>query len=84
MGGIEAQSISLKINSFIEAPFCTANGNWLALLSASVEAALKGCPGLPKELFPHEREIQSYRSAGRRDAGLQLWLRHQELCTQAV
>jgi hypothetical protein len=52
MGGIEAQPISLKINSFIEAPFCNANGNWLALLSASVEAALKGLPGSSQGAFP--------------------------------
>src|SRR5215470_10024205 len=47
----EGHRYVVKNNTLRYTAFPDANGNWLALL-ASVEAAPKGCLGLPKELSP--------------------------------
>src|SRR5262249_22543905 len=58
-------------------------GNLLAHYPSDIDCGKVKPRGSSQGAFPHEREIQSYSTAGWCNSGFQLRLRHQELCQEA-
>src|SRR5215831_3133615 len=73
----------LNINGLHRTLRFTPIGNLLAHYPGDIDCGKVSRVGLPKELSPYEREIQSYSTAGWCNSGFQLGLRHQELCQEA-